>query len=81
MAVTVTAGSALEVGQPTALFGTRLSNVFNPSYTRNQYVVSSDGTRFLINQPVADARPSPITVVVNWPVTLKPDGSPSDIQR
>jgi hypothetical protein len=62
---------SLEAGLPTRLFETRMSNVFNPSYTRNQYVVSADGNRFLINQPASGASPPPITVVVNWPALLK----------
>jgi len=48
-----------------------MSVAFSPSYTRNQYVVSSDSQRFLINQPSADTPSSPITLVVNWPALLK----------
>jgi Tol biopolymer transport system component len=71
MSVAVRVGLSLEAGLPTRLFETRMSNVFNPSYTRNQYVVSADGNRFLINQPASGASPPPITVVVNWPALLK----------
>ena len=42
----------------------------NASYTRNQYVVSRDGERFLINEPVRTASPSIVTIVVNWTATM-----------
>ena len=71
MSVVISGDSALDVGPPARLFETRMSLVFNPTYTRNQYVVSADGQRFLINQPPAVAPSSPITVVVNWQAALK----------
>ena len=71
MSVVVRGGSTFEAGPPTRLFETRMSTVFNPTYTRNQYVVSADGQRFLINQTSPAALPSPITVVVNWQAALK----------
>jgi hypothetical protein len=33
---------------------------------RQQYVVSSDGQRFLMNTVSEDASASPITVILNW---------------
>jgi hypothetical protein len=36
--------------------------------TRNQYVVTKDGQRLLINQAES---PAPITVVLNWTGLLK----------
>jgi hypothetical protein len=71
MSVRVKAGPTFESSVPTLLFETRMSPAFNPTYTRNQYVVSKDGQRFLINQPPAGAPSPPITVVVNWPAMLK----------
>jgi Tol biopolymer transport system component len=71
LSVAVRVGLILEAALPTPLFETRMSNVFNPSYTRNQYVVSADGNRFLINQPPSGAGQPPITIVVNWPALLK----------
>jgi serine/threonine protein kinase len=69
MAVPITTGSTLHPGQPVRLFETTMSNL---AYgTRSQYVVASNGTRFLIRQPVAGASPSAITVLVNWPAVLK----------
>ena len=72
MTAPVSTGSSFEAAPPVALFETRMSILLTAAYSRNQYVVSADGQRFLINQPRADAPSSPITVVVNWPATLKP---------
>jgi tricorn protease-like protein len=63
--------TAFESKPPVRLFETRMSVVFNPTYTRNQDVVSRDGQRVLINQPSPDSPASPITVVVNWPAALR----------
>ena len=56
--------STLEVGQPVALFPTRILNgdatVFRP-----QYAVSRDG-RFLINQPAEETTTTPVTLILNW---------------
>jgi hypothetical protein len=38
---------------------------------RQQYDVSLDGQRFLINVPVAEGSSSPITLVLNWTAGLK----------
>ena len=71
MSVVVRGGPTFDAGPPARLFETRMSAVFNPTYTRNQYVVSADAQRFLINQTSPAALPSPITVVVNWQAALK----------
>jgi Reverse transcriptase (RNA-dependent DNA polymerase) len=42
---------------------------------RNNYFPASDGQRFLMLTPVAEAKPEPITVVVNWPALLRQSGS------
>jgi hypothetical protein len=47
-----------------------MSTLPNTSYARNQYDVTPDGQRFLINQPWGDASASSITVVVNWQAAL-----------
>lgn len=72
MSAVTTVGPTFESAAPTALFETRMSALMNFGYTRNQYVVSADGQRFLINQPPADAIPAPITIVEHWMATLKP---------
>ena len=35
------------------------------------YAVSPDGSRFLINIPAEASNPAPMTIVLNWPATLK----------
>jgi hypothetical protein len=71
MEVALGADAAFEPKAPTPLFETRLSNgLINTSFTRNQYVVTSDGQRFLLNQSPATAPAMPIAVTVNWPATI-----------
>jgi len=69
MALAVSTDSAsFQAGIPKELFQAQLI----PSRTlRNIYVVSPDGQRFLMLVPAGEAKPSPITVVVNWPTLLK----------
>jgi dipeptidyl aminopeptidase/acylaminoacyl peptidase len=54
-------GQALEAGPPTALFATRIAGLLQ----RQQYAVSRDGQRFLVDTLLQDA-PSPITLILNW---------------
>ncbi len=69
MAVDVnTTAATLEAGIPKPLFQTQLDSTYRG---RNFYVVSPDGQRFLLLEPVNDAASPPITVVVNWPALLK----------
>lgn len=67
MATTVTSGEALELEAPHALFAAALT------YTsrRQQYSVSKDGQRFLLNTPPTRAVSSPMTIVLNWTGLLK----------
>ena len=71
MSVVMKTDSTVEAGPPTRLFDTRMSTSTNFANTRNQYVVTADGQRFLISQPPAAAPSSPITVVLNWMAALK----------
>jgi Tol biopolymer transport system component len=50
---------------PVALFPARVDHVLPVAGTRQQYAVSRDGNRFLINT-VAEEVTSPITVIFNW---------------
>jgi DNA-binding winged helix-turn-helix (wHTH) protein/Tol biopolymer transport system component len=70
MAVPVTTEGDLKVDAPTALFKTDLDPTGLGISGRNQYVVSADGMRFLLNQARPDAPPSPIVVVTNWQSSL-----------
>jgi Tol biopolymer transport system component/predicted Ser/Thr protein kinase len=54
-------------GTPKALFPTRVRT----QVSVRDYDVSSDGRRFLLNQPVADTGEPPITVIMNWPKLLE----------
>ena len=72
MAVPIQAGATIEVGTPQTLFDVRLDprlSTHGP-YAFHQYDVSTDGQRFLVNTPLADAT-VPITVVLNWTAGLK----------
>jgi dipeptidyl aminopeptidase/acylaminoacyl peptidase len=70
MAVAVRTDSTMfESDVPTPLFLTRVAP---PTVgVRNQYVVSADGQRFLINQPPEGRPVEPITVLVPWTAVLK----------
>jgi len=69
MAVDVNTSSAVfQAGIPKELFQAQLVPL---SYWRNIYVPSADGQRFLMITPASQAKPEPITVVLNWPTLLK----------
>jgi WD40 repeat protein len=58
-------GRSVRAGAPVPLFGTRVGGAVQ--YTsRQQYVVSPDGQRFLMNTLAEEANASPITVILNW---------------
>ena len=57
-----------QAGIPKALFQ---AHIMPPSYWRSNFVVSPDSQRFLMLMPPGETKPSPITVVVNWPALLK----------
>jgi eukaryotic-like serine/threonine-protein kinase len=66
-AVPVTFGGGietLEAGSPVKLFATRM--VRSTAILRQQYDVSANGQRFLINIVADDASATPITLVLNW---------------
>ena len=52
--------------EPELLFNMH-ANVAN---TRNSYVPSKDGQRFLVHQ-VLDTQDAPISIITNWPATIK----------
>jgi hypothetical protein len=61
-------GSAFDTGTPRALFDSGLRASF---LERDQYVVTQDARRFLVNLSAEDENSAPITVVWNWEATLK----------
>jgi Tol biopolymer transport system component len=71
MVVEVRAGSTFEALATKPLFDTRVKGVASRGFiSRDNYAVSSDGQRFLINDVTETSAP-PITVVLNWTADLK----------
>jgi len=70
MAVEVKARSTFETGAPKPLFDTPLRDLADSLKLFDNYAVSGDGQRFLINDPTETSAP-PITVVLNWTADLK----------
>jgi hypothetical protein len=67
MAVAIDGKGALEIGPPAVLFETHLLNGVQITFGfRDQYEVTHDGQHFLLNIPLDEDTPSPITVVLNW---------------
>jgi hypothetical protein len=64
MAVPVLASEQIELGAATPLFSTRIGDAAD-GVTSQQYAVSADGQRFLMNT-VADQPSTPISVILNW---------------
>ena len=72
MAVPIKGGTAIEAGAAVPLFAARLLG--GPAVAlglKQQYDVTRDGQRFLLNALIEESAPSPITVVVNWTSALK----------
>jgi Tol biopolymer transport system component len=65
MAVPVTADTTLHAASPTPLFAVH----GNPG--ADVFEVTSDGQRFLVNSLPADLGSPPLTLVTNWPATLR----------
>ena len=61
--VTFAANGEVALGPALPLFRTEVENSIQ---NRQQYVVSADGRRFLINAPTDASDPPAITVILNW---------------
>ncbi|PYS23239.1 MAG: hypothetical protein DMG11_25670 [Acidobacteria bacterium] len=59
-------GQSLEVGTATSLFPVRIAGGPVPGLNKQQYAVSPDGQRFLVNLDVDEGATSPITIIYNW---------------
>jgi hypothetical protein len=70
MSVPISGGTDLRAGTPRVLFQPAVSALINSWYTRNQFTVTSDGQRFLFNEPTGKGSLSAVTVITNWPATL-----------
>src|SRR5262249_12724862 len=57
---------ALEAGTPVALFAGRIAGGPLQGISKQQYAVSSDGQRFLINLTTDEGAASTITLIWNW---------------
>ena len=66
MAVEVRLEPAFSPGVPTLLFHPRTREIFG-----RQYDVTSDGNRFLVNQPIDQPGVEPLTLVQNWTSELE----------
>ena len=77
MAVEVKAGATFETGAAKPLFDAHVRGWLGTGgggpglSARDNYAVSRDGQRFLINSLTDVSAPSPITVVLNWTAELK----------
>jgi serine/threonine protein kinase len=58
-------GTSMESGTPVPLFSTQVGGGVQGT-NRQQYCVSRDGQRFLMNTVVAGTNASPLTVILNW---------------
>jgi hypothetical protein len=56
-------GKTFDSGTPIPLFAAHIGGVGQQN--RQQYIVSADGQRFLMNT-VTNEAPSPITLILNW---------------
>jgi Tol biopolymer transport system component len=59
-------GRSLETGTPAALFPVRIAGGPLPGNNTQQYAVSADGQRFLVNLTADEGAASPITLILNW---------------
>ena len=58
------AGKTVEPGTPVPLFATRVGGAVQTPW-KQQYMVSADGQRFLMNTVTEEASTSPITLILN----------------
>jgi serine/threonine protein kinase len=71
MSVEIRLEPTFNAGVPTQLFQTNVVPQGLIGSDRNQYAVSADGQRFLVNSSPSQAVFSPINVLFNWPKLLK----------
>lgn len=65
MSLAVHAGDGLQLGAPRALFATDLRPTPNQTLM-NQYAVSQDGQRFLLNARITEGAPASLTAAFGW---------------
>jgi DNA-binding winged helix-turn-helix (wHTH) protein/Tol biopolymer transport system component len=67
-AVEVDTSDGIAFGTPRHLF--RASLAGNPADARDLYAAAADGSKFLVDGPVAEATDRPITVIVDWAASV-----------
>jgi Tol biopolymer transport system component len=65
VSLTIAASGDVEPGVPVPLFATHIGGAVQGSLRQN-YMVSPDGQRFLMNTVVSEGPASPITLILNW---------------
>jgi len=58
-------GGSADAGAPVPLFATHVGGAVQ-SFSRQQYFVSPDGERFLMNTVLEGGPVAPMTVILNW---------------
>jgi serine/threonine protein kinase/Tol biopolymer transport system component len=59
-------GQRIDVGKASALFSTHLASEATPGGNKQQYDVSPDGQRFLMNVTTEEQSSPPITLIFHW---------------
>jgi hypothetical protein len=62
-------GGEFRAGRPVELFSIRTQGLVTNQ--PNNFEVSADGQRFLVNTVVGDSDNAPIEMIVNWPALMK----------
>jgi Tol biopolymer transport system component len=70
MAVPLRAGATFEAGPPVVLFEAPVDGSLQGWANSNNYDVTADGHRFLINAPIDKSPASPLVVVLDWQAGL-----------
>ncbi|MFI5182982.1 MAG: protein kinase [Vicinamibacteria bacterium] len=71
MAASISGAAAFRADTPRPLFSLRIRPL-SLDGSRNEYDVTPDGQRFLVDQLLDDPAKATITVIVNWAARLKP---------
>lgn len=73
IAIPVDGTEAFEAGPGRRLFTTRMPAILAPY--RITYAVAPDGERFLVETLLPEPDPSTISVVLDWPSTIRPSAA------
>jgi hypothetical protein len=59
-------GKAIRAGTASTLFPVRFASNATPGSNRQQYAVSADGQRFLVNATTGEQSSTPNTLILYW---------------